>query len=337
LFFFGWQSCALLLCRVCTAIKKRKEKEQQALRLGVKCSDCRIHHTCRECVQKGGSAAQTCSLCRAARSKKQGRKAAPLIIFFLFLGHQRRVYAVDPRVKEAHSTKTNCVIEIVQDIVRREPLAKIVAVDDSGENLDLVENALRFARRPGNDAIWAEVKKRQDSNKDKDSSKDSNKGDSTGTHRKLTEAQRKRIYIDYLRLEGSVRGRCASGEMVQFFWVDGFFFCVSLHSAKRSELLRKFAEDPLINVLLMTAKTGGVGFNITCATYVILLRSGWNPAVERQAIDRVHRIGQVGSTAVWQPNTLCVVLGFVSPDATRQGYSPRDRHQVPGSSLWRQQ
>ena len=43
---------------------------------------------------------------------------------------------------------------------------------------------------------------------------------------------------------------------------------------------------------LISLKAGGVGFNLTAADYVYIVDPWWNPAVEQQAIDRTHRIGQ---------------------------------------------
>ena len=45
-------------------------------------------------------------------------------------------------------------------------------------------------------------------------------------------------------------------------------------------------------VFLISLKAGGLGLNLTAAEYVFLLDPWWNPAVEAQAIDRAHRIGQ---------------------------------------------
>jgi SNF2 family DNA or RNA helicase len=45
-------------------------------------------------------------------------------------------------------------------------------------------------------------------------------------------------------------------------------------------------------VFLISLKAGGLGLNLTAAEYVFLLDPWWNPAVEQQAIDRAHRIGQ---------------------------------------------
>ena len=45
-------------------------------------------------------------------------------------------------------------------------------------------------------------------------------------------------------------------------------------------------------MFLISLKAGGLGLNLTAAEYVFLLDPWWNPAVEAQAIDRAHRIGQ---------------------------------------------
>lgn len=63
-------------------------------------------------------------------------------------------------------------------------------------------------------------------------------------------------------------------------------------SENRSEIVRNFQEDPNASVFLISLKAGGAGLNLTAASYVILYDPWWNPAVENQAIDRAHRIGQ---------------------------------------------
>ena len=54
----------------------------------------------------------------------------------------------------------------------------------------------------------------------------------------------------------------------------------------------QFQNDPSIPFFLISLKAGGVGLNLTAADYVIHLDPWWNPAVEMQAADRTHRIGQ---------------------------------------------
>jgi len=60
----------------------------------------------------------------------------------------------------------------------------------------------------------------------------------------------------------------------------------------RASRVRNFQESQQCRVFLMSLKAGGVGINLTEADYVYLVDPWWNPAVEQQAIDRAHRIGQ---------------------------------------------
>ena len=60
----------------------------------------------------------------------------------------------------------------------------------------------------------------------------------------------------------------------------------------RQEQVDRFQEDDSVKVFLISLKAGGLGLNLTEADYVFLLDPWWNPAVEAQAIDRAHRIGQ---------------------------------------------
>jgi SNF2 family DNA or RNA helicase len=60
----------------------------------------------------------------------------------------------------------------------------------------------------------------------------------------------------------------------------------------RQGQVERFQEDDSVKVFLISLKAGGLGLNLTEADYVFLLDPWWNPAVEAQAIDRAHRIGQ---------------------------------------------
>lgn len=66
-------------------------------------------------------------------------------------------------------------------------------------------------------------------------------------------------------------------------------------STNREEIVRKFQEDPHVSIFLISLKAGGVGLNLTAADYVFLYDPWWNDAVERQAIDRAHRLGKTGA------------------------------------------
>ncbi|PWU06530.1 MAG: hypothetical protein C5B51_12190 [Terriglobia bacterium] len=56
--------------------------------------------------------------------------------------------------------------------------------------------------------------------------------------------------------------------------------------------MERFQSDPDCKLFLISLKAGGLGLNLTAAEYVFVLDPWWNPAVEAQAIDRTHRIGQ---------------------------------------------
>jgi superfamily II DNA or RNA helicase len=60
----------------------------------------------------------------------------------------------------------------------------------------------------------------------------------------------------------------------------------------RAARVEQFQGDPACKLFLVSLKAGGLGLNLTAADYVYLLDPWWNPAVEAQAIDRAHRIGQ---------------------------------------------
>ncbi|KAJ4828299.1 DNA repair protein rad5b [Turnera subulata] len=72
----------------------------------------------------------------------------------------------------------------------------------------------------------------------------------------------------------------------------------SLAQKQRERVLREFNETKEKTVLLMSLKAGGVGLNLTAASNVFLMDPWWNPAVEEQAIMRIHRIGQKRTVSV---------------------------------------
>jgi len=63
-------------------------------------------------------------------------------------------------------------------------------------------------------------------------------------------------------------------------------------TTNRRDVVAAFEEDAGPSVFLISLKAGGTGLNLTSASYVVLMDPWWNPAVEAQAIDRTHRIGQ---------------------------------------------
>ncbi|MBQ7443904.1 MAG: SWF/SNF helicase family protein [Bacteroidaceae bacterium] len=73
----------------------------------------------------------------------------------------------------------------------------------------------------------------------------------------------------------------------------------STPAAQRSSMVREFqtGDAPLF---LISLKAGGLGLNLTAADYVVHLDPWWNPAIEDQASDRAHRIGQERPVTVYR-------------------------------------
>ncbi|GLE00177.1 hypothetical protein PINS_up008904 [Pythium insidiosum] len=72
----------------------------------------------------------------------------------------------------------------------------------------------------------------------------------------------------------------------------------SMAQDARERVLRRFSADNDVEVLVISLRAGGVGLNLTRASVVLLLDPWWNPGVEDQAIDRVHRLGQTRDVLV---------------------------------------
>lgn len=66
----------------------------------------------------------------------------------------------------------------------------------------------------------------------------------------------------------------------------------TMNRIERNRSMDALKMDPKCEVLLVSLRAGGVGLNLTCAQRVYLMEPFWNPAVESQAVDRVHRLGQ---------------------------------------------
>ena len=85
-------------------------------------------------------------------------------------------------------------------------------------------------------------------------------------------------FLAFVRRELDERG-------VAYEYLDG-------HTRDREARVARFQQDPSCPLFLVSLKAGGLGLNLTAADYVFLLDPWWNPAVEAQAIDWAHRIGQ---------------------------------------------
>lgn len=77
-------------------------------------------------------------------------------------------------------------------------------------------------------------------------------------------------------------------------------FYLAGDTENRGEVVKKFQEFDGPAVFLISLKAGGFGLNLTAANYVVLFDPWWNPAVENQAIDRTHRIGQLNTVIAYR-------------------------------------
>lgn len=92
------------------------------------------------------------------------------------------------------------------------------------------------------------------------------------------------IFSQYTRMLNIIREDLQK-QGIRFEYLDG-------SSKNRLSIVKKFNEDATIPIFLVSLKAGGSGLNLVGADIVIHYDSWWNPAVENQATDRVHRIGQ---------------------------------------------
>lgn len=103
--------------------------------------------------------------------------------------------------------------------------------------------------------------------------------ENTGNHKLLVFSQfTEMLHLIQTTLEQKNISHC---------YLDG-----STPAEKRKHQVDAFQNDENIKIFLISLKAGGVGLNLTAADYVYIVDPWWNPAVEQQAIDRTHRIGQ---------------------------------------------
>jgi SNF2 family DNA or RNA helicase len=108
----------------------------------------------------------------------------------------------------------------------------------------------------------------------------------------VSEGHKVLIFSQFVRHLGIVRDFLQK-EKIRYSYLDG-------NTSDRQGEVEAFQSDPRIQVFLISLKAGGVGLNLTAADYVFLLDPWWNPAVEAQAIDRAHRIGQENKVIIYK-------------------------------------
>ena len=100
----------------------------------------------------------------------------------------------------------------------------------------------------------------------------------------LAEGHKALVFSQFTSLLAIVRERLEAAH-IPFEYLDGA-------TRDRKARVDHFQTDPSCPIFLISLKAGGLGLNLTAADYIFILDPWWNPAVEAQAIDRAHRIGQ---------------------------------------------
>jgi len=100
----------------------------------------------------------------------------------------------------------------------------------------------------------------------------------------LDEGHKSLVFSQFTSMLAIVRAHLDRRNIV-YEYLDG-------QTRNRQACVERFQRDPDCGVFLISLKAGGLGLNLTAADYVFLLDPWWNPAVESQAIDRAHRVGQ---------------------------------------------
>ena len=101
----------------------------------------------------------------------------------------------------------------------------------------------------------------------------------------ITEEEHKALVFSQFTSFLSILREQLDRQKTSYAYLDG-------QTRNRKEVVERFQTDPDCKLFLISLKAGGLGLNLTAAEYVYLLDPWWNPAVETQAIDRTHRIGQ---------------------------------------------
>jgi hypothetical protein len=108
----------------------------------------------------------------------------------------------------------------------------------------------------------------------------------------MEEGQKVLVFSQFVQMLDLIRPVLAEKNW-PLFWLTG-------ETENRGALVQEFQDTKGPAVFLISLKAGGFGLNLTAASYVVLFDPWWNPAVENQAIDRTHRIGQTNKVIAYR-------------------------------------
>lgn len=110
----------------------------------------------------------------------------------------------------------------------------------------------------------------------------------------LAENHKVLIFSQFVQVLVQIR-QYFDSQAIRYSYLDG-----SMPAEERADMVQRFQNEENRQVFLLSLKAGGVALNLTAADYVVIFDPWWNPAMEAQAIDRSHRIGQTKKVMVYR-------------------------------------
>lgn len=108
----------------------------------------------------------------------------------------------------------------------------------------------------------------------------------------MEEGHKVLVFSQFIQMLEIIRAEIERRDWQQFLLTGG--------TEDRGQLVQSFQQSEGAAVFLISLRAGGFGLNLTAASYVVLYDPWWNPAVENQAIDRTHRIGQTSHVIAYR-------------------------------------
>jgi SNF2 family DNA or RNA helicase len=108
----------------------------------------------------------------------------------------------------------------------------------------------------------------------------------------IAEGHKVLVFSQFITMLGIIRAEIERREWRHFLLTGD--------TEERGPLVQNFQQCEGAAVFLISLRAGGFGLNLTAASYVVLYDPWWNPAVENQAIDRTHRIGQTSQVFAYR-------------------------------------
>jgi SNF2 family DNA or RNA helicase len=211
------------------------------------------------------------------------KKLNSLIKPFILRRHKSQVAKeLPPKVESVHYCN---MTEEQEEIYEKEKAYYrniiLKAIDDDGMNKStmMILQGLSKLRQIANHPKMVDLEYEGDSGKMEDLREKLNTITQEG-HKVLVFSQFVK-HLSIVKAEMDANG-------IAYAYLDG-----STPQPERQKQVEIFQKNDEVKVFLISLKAGGLGLNLTAAEYVFILDPWWNPAVEAQAVDRAHRIGQL--------------------------------------------